>query len=56
MTGEQRRAHYGEYADWVGPGAMTDEMKEWDREMVASIPAILAEAGFTVLRSDGGGG
>ena len=49
MTEEELRDRYGSYADRVGPGPMTDEQKQWDREMISSIPQILAEAGYTLV-------
>ncbi len=50
MSEEEREAQYGKYAECVGPGWMTDEQRQWDRDMVAAIPKLLAEAGYTVVR------
>ncbi|MFO8082500.1 MAG: RyR domain-containing protein, partial [Armatimonadota bacterium] len=41
---------YGSFVDRVGPGPMTEKQKQWDRNMVASIPDLLAEAGYTLVR------
>lgn len=49
LTAEQMRARYGAHADHIGPGPMTEKQKTWDRDMVASIPRLLAEAGYTMV-------
>ncbi|MFW6437586.1 MAG: RyR domain-containing protein, partial [Armatimonadota bacterium] len=50
LSDAEMRARYGKYADRIGPGPMTDEQKQWDRDMVTSIPKLLAEAGYTLVR------
>ena len=49
LIDEEMEERYGEYADRVGPGPMTDEQKQWDRDMVSAIPDLLAEAGYTMV-------
>ena len=50
LTDEQMRTRYGAYADRIGPGPMDDEQKSWDRKMVSSIPQLLAEVGYTLVK------
>jgi len=49
MTSDERAAHYGEYADFIGPGSMDETQKQWDQDMVKSIPKVLAQAGYTLV-------
>ena len=49
--GELER-RYGSCADRIGPGALPDDVKQWDRDLVMAIPDILARAGYTVVQLD----
>ncbi|MGD9496004.1 MAG: RyR domain-containing protein [Armatimonadota bacterium] len=50
MSEQERARRYGAAADRIGPGHLTDEQKQWDRDLVRSIPRVLAEAGYTLVQ------
>jgi hypothetical protein len=50
LTDEEQRARYGAFAELVGDGPLPDDVREWDRALVAGIPKVLAVAGYTVMK------
>ncbi len=49
LSDEEKRRRYGDRADRVGPGPMTEEQKDWDRDLIRAIPNVLATAGYTLV-------
>ncbi len=49
ITDAERARRLGADADRIGPGHLSDDQKKWDRDLVKSIPAVMAEAGYTLI-------
>jgi len=49
LSVEERRRRYGDDADRVASGPMTNQQKQWDRDLIAGIPEVLRHAGYTLV-------